>query len=163
MKKVKILIWAPFISKVGTVNNVINSAYSLLKFSKKKFFEISLINSTGEWKDYKNELYDKGLNSVDFFNLKSFNKIKKEGFYKSRLAYIFIFFVSLFPLLKYLKKEKPDFLNIYLVTSLPLLLFSLFNFKTKLILNIAGHPKVNFFRKFLWQKCSDKISYVICL
>ena len=75
---------------------MINSAYSLLKFSKKKFFEISIINSTGEWKDYKNELYDKGLNLVDFFNLKSFNKIKKEGFYKSRLAYIFIFLYHFF-------------------------------------------------------------------
>jgi glycosyltransferase involved in cell wall biosynthesis len=162
MKKIKILIWAPFISKVGTVNNVINSAYSLQKFSKKKIFEILLINSTGEWKSYKDELCDKGLNLVDFFNLKAFNKFKKEGFIKSRLAYMFIFLVSFFPLFKYLKKEKPDFLNIYLVTSLPLILFSLFNFKTKLILNVAGHPKINFFRKYLWKKCSDKISYIIC-
>ena len=161
-EKVKILIWAPFVSKVGTVNNVINSAYSLLKFSKSKKFEISLVNCIGEWEEYKKDLFDKGLNVINFFNLKLFNKFKKEGFIKSRLAYVYIFLVSFFPLFRYLKKEKPDFLNAYLVTSLPLVLFSLFNFRTKLILNVAGHPKVNIFRKFLWKKCTDKISYVIC-
>ena len=115
-EKVKILIWAPFISKVGTVNNVINSAYSLLKYSKSKKFEISLINSTGEWEEYKKNLLDKRLSVINFFNLRLFNNFKKEGFVRSRLAYIYIFVVSFFPLLRYLKKAKPDYLNINIVT-----------------------------------------------
>ena len=32
----EIFFWSPFIGKVGTVKNVINSAYSLVKYQKKK-------------------------------------------------------------------------------------------------------------------------------
>ena len=49
----KIFIWSPFIAKVGTVNNVINSVFSLIKFSKKKNFKISIINAFGEWNYFK--------------------------------------------------------------------------------------------------------------
>ena len=52
----KIFVWSPFISKVGTVNNVINNAYSLIKFSKLRKFEISLINSFGEWNNFQENL-----------------------------------------------------------------------------------------------------------
>ena len=34
----KIFFWSPFTGNVGTVKNVINTAYSLVKFSKKKKF-----------------------------------------------------------------------------------------------------------------------------
>jgi len=72
------------------------------------------------------------------------------------------FFQLSFPLLKILKEEKPDYLTAHLITSLPLILFTFFNFRTKLILNIAGHPKINIFRKFLWKKSSSKIFIIIC-
>ena len=161
-KNTKIIIWSPFISKVGTVTNVVNSAYSLINFSKLNKFEISLINVFGEWNHFKEDFLKKKIKVYNFFNSNFFLKLKKEGFLKSRLSYIFIFFLSFFPLIKLLKKEKPDYLSVYLVTSLPLILFILFNFKTKLILNIAGHPKINFFRKFLWRKSSSKISIILC-
>ena len=50
----------------------------------------------------------------------------------------------------------------YLVTSLPIILFLFGKYKTKLILNIAGQPKLNFFRKFLWKRISNKIYFIIC-
>ena len=55
----KIFIWSPFIAKVGTVNNVINSIFSLIKFSKKKNFKISIINAFGEWNYLKNKFNEK--------------------------------------------------------------------------------------------------------
>ena len=161
-KNTKIIAWAPFISKVGTVNNVINSAHSLKKFSKFRVFEISLINCFGEWNDFKDDLSEKKIDLINFFSLNFFLNFEKGRFLKSRLSYIFIFFISFFPLLNILKKEKPDYLNAYLITSLPMVLFTLFNFKTKLILSIAGHPKINFFRKILWKICSKKVTFILC-
>ena len=63
----KIFIWSPFTSKVGTVKNVINFANGLADYSKKKQFNISFINSFGEWNFLKKELKDKKFNFCDFF------------------------------------------------------------------------------------------------
>ena len=43
-----------------------------------------------------------------------------------------------------------------------MLIFSFFNFKTKLILHVAGHPKLNFFRKTIFRFASKNIFRVIC-
>jgi len=51
---------------------------------------------------------------------------------------------------------------VHLITSLPLIINTFFNCKTNLILCIAGHPKINFFRKFIWKLSSKKISKIIC-
>ena len=48
-----------------------------------------------------------------------------------------IFFLSILPLTRLLKKEKPDFIA-HLLTSLPILIFNLLNTKTKLVLRISG-------------------------
>ena len=158
----KIYFWSPYTGNVGTVKNVINTAYSLVKFSKEKIFEISLINVFGEWNFAKNNFLKRNILIKDFYNINFFLNFKKEGFLRSRLSYIFIFLISFIPLLKILKKEKPKFLNVHLLTTLPFILYSIFNFETKLILSIAGYPKLNFLRKFLWKKISNKIYKVIC-
>ena len=84
------------------------------------------------------------------------------GFLKSRVLSIRIFFSSIYPLLKLLKKEKPDYLIIHLLTSIPFSLLIFFNFKTKFILRISGLPRLNFLRKFLWKTISKKITLVTC-
>ena len=160
--KKNIYVWCPFTSGVGTIKNVINSSFGLIKFSKSKLFEVSIINVFGEWDDYLDELKFK---KIDTQNLNSVNFIKswnKEGFLKSRFSYLLIFVTSFFSLFSILKKKKPDFLIIHLITSLPIILFSIFNFKTKLILHIAGHPKMTPLRKFIWKAASNKITKIIC-
>ena len=149
MDNKNIFIWSPFTSKIGTINNVINSSGSLIKFSKSKIFNVSLVNVFGEWSEYTNEIK---LKKIALENLKVLNFIKnwnKEGFVRSRLCYLLIFLFSFFPLISLIKRKKPDFLIIHLITSLPLIIFFLFNFKTKLILHIAGQPKMNFLRKII--------------
>ena len=47
--KKSIYVWCPFTSGVGTVKNVINSSYGLIKFSKSKLFNVCIINVFGEW------------------------------------------------------------------------------------------------------------------
>ena len=95
-------------------------------------------------------------------SLRNLRPKKKEGFLKSRISYFLIFFSSFFSLFSILNKKKPDFLIIHLITSLTIILFYIFKFKTKLILHIAGHPKMTPIRKFIWKTASSKITKIIC-
>ena len=160
--KKNVYVWCPFTSRVGTIKNVINSSFSLIKFSKPKLFKVSIINVFGEWDDYLEELRFKNINTQNFNSVKFIQSWSKEGFLKSRISYLLIFFSSFFSLFSILKKKKPDYLIVHLITSLPLILFSIFSFKTKLILHIAGHPKITLIRKFIWKIASSKITKIIC-
>ena len=153
----KIFFWSPYNSNVGTVNSVINSVKSIKKFSK-NMYKPYLIDTTGEWSSY-----DK-IFSVIYLrkNKFDFRKIKNKGLFWSRLFFLLIFFSNFFNLKKLLKKEQPDYLIVHLVTSLPLFLYFMFNFKSKLILRISGEPNLGFIRKFFWKIISDKIFLITC-
>ena len=157
-----IFVWSPFTSKVGTINNVINSSYSLIKFSKLKNFNVKLINVFGEWNDLSSEIEKKNIKTIELNSVKFINQWNKEGYIKSRFSYIMIFIFSFLPLLKLIKKEKPNYLIAHLITSLPLMIVTFFFCITNLILSIAGHPKINLFRKFIWKLSSKKIFKIIC-
>ncbi len=80
----------------------------------------------------------------------------------SRLSYLLIILLSIIPLINLLKKNSSEFFVVHLVTSLPLILFYIFNFNSKLILRISGFPKLNLFRKKLWSVLSNKIYKCTC-
>jgi len=137
----------------------LNSIKSLKKYSNN--YQINLINSFGEWdflKKTNNEISITDLTLAKNFSLKS----NITGFFKSRLTYIFVGLFSIKGLFDTLKKEKPDFLIVHLLTFIPFLLLILFNFKTRFILRISGYPKLNFMRKILWKLVSKKIYKVFC-
>jgi glycosyltransferase involved in cell wall biosynthesis len=159
MKK-KVFYWAPFISKVGTTYAVINSAKSLVKYSK--IYEPVILNVVGEWDDYYKELNDHNIKVIKFTNIKLLQYLPKFGFLKSRISYVIIFIFSFFSLYKKIKSLKPDILMCHLMTSVPIILFNLFNFESKLILRISGYPKLNFFRKILWRLSNKRIYKVFC-
>ena len=159
MKKT-IFYWSPCLNKVGTVISTKNSAISIAKY-KKNQFDVKLINACGEWDEYKNDLTKNGVDVIDF-PIKYFKFLPKTGYFSSRFSYIIIFLLSFFPLLILLKKEKPDFIILHLITSLPLFLLLLFSFKTKFILRISGYPKLNMLRKKFWQKVSNKLYKITC-
>ncbi len=149
--------WSPHIDpQIATVKSVINSINSLTKYKKnsKNF----LINVFGEWDNYNLNK----INKIDLITNRKLKKKKFKGFLNSRFLYFSIFFSSYFPLKKVLIKDKPDFLIIHLITSIPILLFIFNKFKTELILRISGYPKLNFFRFILWKIASTKIKYIIC-
>ena len=59
----KIFYWSPHINKeVATVKAVLNSAYSLTKFSKK--FKPYIINSFGEWDSFSDQLKKFNINTI---------------------------------------------------------------------------------------------------
>jgi glycosyltransferase involved in cell wall biosynthesis len=148
----KIFYWSPHTSHVATIRAVLNSAISLNKYGNNEY-DVSIINANGEWDNFKSEK----VNFINLFNSIHFNTFPINGFIKSRIVYLYIFIRYFFSLKKLIKDEKPDFLIIHLVTSLPLILLILFNFKAKFILRVSGLPKLNFVRKWLWWIASKKL------
>ena len=157
----KVFYWSPHLSHVATVSAVINSAVALCKYSQNTI-NSTIINSIGEWDEYKNELNKKKVNTIDIFSKKSFKHLPKYGFLKSRYSYWKIFLSSFFSLKNLLKKEKPNYLIIHLITSLPIILNFLFNLETRVILRISGYPKLNFLRKYLWKIFGKKLYKIVC-
>ena len=88
--------------------------------------------------------------------------LPKGGFLRSRLSYLFIFIKSSPSLLKLINLEKPDYLIIHLITSLPIFLSPLFNKKTKIILRLSGLPKLNLMRTIIWKLFSRNVYKVTC-
>ena len=158
MKKT-VYYWSPCLTHVGTIKSTLNSSIALAKYNSN--YEVILINVFGEWTVYKKYLNEKGIRVINLtFNFK--NLLPKYGFFQSRFSYILIFLISFIPLLILLKKNKPDFIIAHLITSLPIFLFKLFNFDTKLILRISGMPKLHFIRKIFWNLSSKNIHSVTC-
>ena len=158
----KIFYWSPFASKVATVKSVINSIISINKYKNKKNFQASIINAVNEWNEYNNLLFDKNIKLINLTNSNFFNNFNKNGFLRSRFIYWYVFIKCFIPLYKLLKQQKPKFLIVHLITSLPLFLFCINKFETKLILRISGLPKMNFFRKTLWRIACKNIYKITC-
>ena len=159
MKK-KIFYWSPYLVNVGTVKSSLNSAIALLKYSKSTR-EVSLVNVCGEWDNYKEEIIKNNINLIKL-NFSYFKYLPKHGFLKSRLSYMVIFIFSFFPLIKLLYRQKPDYVIVHLITSLPLLINYLLRPKINFILRISGFPKLNLIRKLFWKLTTDKIYKITC-
>lgn len=159
--KIHIYYWSPFISKVATVNAVLGSIKTLKAYSNQKY-EPHVINAAGEWNKYKKELNENSINIIKLTDSKIIDNSNYTGFFKSRLVYLYLFFISLIPLFKLLKKKPPDYLIIHLITPLPLLINYFFNINTKIILRISGLPKLNIVRKLLWKKTLKNIFHITC-
>ncbi len=157
----KIYYWSPFISYVATTSSVINSLISIKKFSKKKI-DCKVIDVFCEWNHYQDILKK---NNVDILSLNKYLNIKylpTKGFVKSRFTYLITYLFSFLKLHYLIKKDKPDYLVIHLITSIPLSLLIFFSYDTRFILRISGLPKMNFFRRFLWKSLNSKLYKIIC-
>tara|TARA_B100000780_G_C21065539_1_gene428451 strand:+ start:87 stop:1256 length:1170 start_codon:yes stop_codon:yes gene_type:complete len=158
--KPNIFYWSPFLVPIATPRAVVNSSKALQKYGKK--YECSIINFFGEFNLYQNELQKKNIKLINYFNEKLLKILPKYGKLQSRFSFIIIFILSFIPLKRLISKQKPEFLIIHLITSLPLVLLIFFKFETKFILRISGLPKIGIFRKFLWKKALSKIYMVTC-
>ena len=155
-----VFYWSPCLNKVGTVKSTVNSAISLSKYSNNEY-KVKIINACGEWDEYLEIFKNNNIDVVNF-TFKFFIHLPKNGFLKSRISYLIIILFSLFPLIRILKKEKPDFIIMHLITSLPIMLNNIFKFKTKFILRISGYPRLNFFRKILWKNSGKNLFCITC-
>jgi glycosyltransferase involved in cell wall biosynthesis len=154
-----IYYWSPFFSDIATEKAVLNSIIAVKKYSKNQFRPY-LLNVFGEWDVHHEILKRYDIDIINFRLNNFFKKRKINGFLKSRVYQIKIFILGFFPLIKILKKNKPDFIIIHLVTSLPLFINFFFNLKTKFILRISGLPKLNILRNLYWKIVLDKINII---
>ena len=157
----RIQLWCPFISEVATVKTVLNTISSIKLYSRNNI-DIDLINAFGEWSNKKYNLDKSKINIYDFFNFNFDKFLPKYGFLSSRVKFILIFIMSFFKLHKLIKKNKADYFICFLITSLPLVLISIFKYETKFILRISGLPKLNFFRLLLWKLVSNRLFLITC-
>ena len=160
MIKKKIYYWSPHLTEIATIKAVINSAYSIKRFFKE--YDPTILDAAGEFEKKKKEIDDKKIGLINLYKFRYISFLPIYGKIYSRFSYLVIFLLSFFSLKNLLKKDKPDFLIIHLITSLPLLLFSLFNFKTKCILRISGYPEMNKFRIFFWKILLKKVFAITC-
>ena len=158
-----LIYWCPFLSKVATVRAVLNSAISVKQYSKNKL-NPQIINSVGEWNEFKDIIENKNIKLINLFNSKTFyNNLPKNSYLKSRISYFLISLLSFKHLYSFLRaKDKDDIFIIHLISVLPLILSLMFNFKCKFVLRISGYPKLFIFRKFLWKLSNKKLSAVMC-
>ena len=159
MKK-KVYYWSPFLSPIATCKAVINSAYSLSRYSKE--YQSSIFNLFNEFHLFEKQIKKKNIEFINFYKFNFSKYLPFQGKLKSRFSFIILFILGFFPLIKTLKTKKPDYLIIHLISSLPLIILIFFKFKTKFILRISGFPKLNFLRKFLWKIALKKIYLITC-
>lgn len=159
MKK-KIYYWSPFLSPIATSRAVINSAYSLVRYASNN--EVMILNFFNEFQNLKKDILRKNLKTLDYYKLHFKKYLPYKGRIKSRFSFIIFFILGLVPLVKILKKDKPDYLIVHLISSLPLILLIFFKFETKFILRISGYPKMNFVRKILWKIGLKNFFLVTC-
>ena len=160
MKNQNIFYWSPSLVKIATNQAVIQSASAISKYDKN--LKPTIINFFGEFQDYENEISKNKINILNFYNKKILNILPRHGFFQSRISFIIIFILGILPLHNLIKKMKPEFLIIHLITSLPLFLVFFFKYETKFILRISGFPKLNFLRKLLWKLTLKKIYKITC-
>ena len=142
--------WCPFLTNIATISSVKRSAISLKRYTNSTKVNIEIINCYGEWSNTKKLNNDNIIIKNPLTGLNLFKILPKKKFF-SKISLSIIFILSFFPLLLKIKKEKPNYLIIHLLTSLPIIL-SPFIFKnTKIILRISGLPKLNYFRKLIWK------------
>ena len=160
MKTKSVYYWSPFLTPIATSKAVINSAYSLKKFSKN--FETTILNLFSEFDEKINEIEKKEVKIKKFYKFNIVKYLPKYGKFSSRTSFLIFFLLGFFPLIKILKKDKPNYFIIHLISSLPLFLLIIFNFNTRFILRISGLPRLSFFRKFVWKLAFKKIYLVTC-
>ncbi len=157
----KVYYWSPFISNVATTRAVINSIKSIKKFSKNKL-NCKILNVFKEWDFFKKEIDHYKIDLIDLNTNINIKNLPKGSFIKSRFTYLITYIFSIINLHSLLKRDKPEFLIIHLITSIPLTLLALFNYDTKFILRVSGYPKLNFWRSFLWKKINKKVFKIFC-
>ena len=153
-----LLFWCPHIGNVGTAKAVLESAKSL---SQSKNYKCKILNAFGEFDDHRTFLKTNKIEEIKLIKNRLIKKLPTEGFFWSRLNYIIVFIFCFFPLLFYLVRNKNSYLFIYLLTSLPLLIISLFNLNNKVIFRVSGKIRFSIFRKLILLFSKKKIQKVL--
>ena len=64
MEKKNIYYWSPFLTEIATTKAVINSAFSINRYSKE--YKAYILDASGEFSEKKEELEEKNLKTIEF-------------------------------------------------------------------------------------------------
>ena len=101
--KKKIFYWSPFLVPIATPRAVINSAFSLQKFSGN--FQCSIINFFREFDIFTEELIEKNIKLINYFSPNIISFLPRFGKIQSRFSFFILFIMSFVPLKKFLTKK----------------------------------------------------------
>ena len=112
----KIYYWSPFLTNIATIKSVLRSAESLVSFKNpnSKHYEVSILNSSGEWDFIKKKKFKVKIEKLYPFSF--YKVLPKEGFLSSRFSFIVILIINFFPLIFKIKNDKPKYLIVHLLT-----------------------------------------------
>jgi len=151
-KNLKIFLWSPMLSNVGTNSAMIGIAESLKEYSNSQIY---LINVLGEFSNFKK----KNFFFIDFLEIN--NIIPKTGKI-SKYLIIFFSILSIPFLMWQVFKHKPNIIITGLVGFIPCILK--YFFKNLMIINsIQGYPKFSFSRRFIWKILYKRSDYLITM
>ena len=122
----KVFYWSPFLSNIATVKAVTRSINSIMNYDKQGLINPYIIDAVGEWQTNQKNLEQ--IKIIKLYKKSIYRLLPKGGYFKSRLSQIIIFLLRIKKLKNSINREKPDFLVAHLIISLPLFLFSIFNF-----------------------------------
>ena len=148
----KIFIWSPMLSNVGTNTAMEGIATSLKRYSNSKVYYLDIL---GEFSNTNN----KDDYYIRFVKL---NHLVPNTGKLSKFIIFFFSFLSIPFLIKNIITKKPDVIITGLVGFIPCMMKIFFS-KVKVINSIQGYPKFNFWRKIIWKFFYNKSDYLITM
>jgi len=151
-KELKIFVWSPMLSNVGTNTAMHGIAKSIEKYSDSKIYFVDILGEFSKFNDGKNS----------YIRFLKINHIIPNTGKISKFLILFFSILSIPFLIKQIISKKPDIIISGLVGFVPSLMK--YFFKNLIIINsIQGYPKFNFFRKLIWKICYKKSDYLITM
>ena len=112
LKTKHIYYWSPCLTEIATTKAVINSAYSINRYSKD--YKAYILDAVGEFSQQQEELDKKNLEIIKLYKFKYLSYLPKHGFFLSRISFSFIFILNFFRLKKIIQEKSPEYLIIHL-------------------------------------------------
>jgi len=151
-KILKIFLWSPMLSNVGTNTAMNGIAQSLTKYSNSKIYFLDILVEFSRFNDGKNF----------YLRFLKINHIVPNTGKVSKLLILFFSILSIPFLIRQIISKKPDIIISGLVGFVPSLMK--YFFRDLIIINsIQGYPKFSFLRKIIWSIFYKKSDYLITM
>ncbi len=171
----KIIYWGPYSGHVGTIKAQINSAHSMVLYGD---HDAVLIRAHSEFKGQEDEIRNKGIRLLDLGLSRFFPHLENSRRFARRPYMLVVALFGFFPLIRTLRKEKPDMVVLNLIVIPALFACMVSGVKTIRVISIQGYPHFlgvkgesvpiwkrmeNSIRKVLWNLVFPKADYLLTM
>jgi len=171
----KVVYWGPYSGHVGTIKAQINSAHSMVIYGG---HDAVLIRAHSEFKGYESELDEKGIRLLDLGLSTFFPRLEKSNWLARRPYMLVVALFGFIPLVRVLRKEKPDMVVFNLIVVPALLACIVSRVRAIRVVSIQGYPHFlgvsgeavpvwkrleNRIRKLMWNRIFPKANYLLTM